>query len=70
MRTEYRGNTARALAAGVFGSPFYVFTGELFWGQDGLDKLEEESCGQPSAILAVAPANPHPQVTVTVAFEG
>jgi 2-hydroxychromene-2-carboxylate isomerase len=40
-RAEYRGNTARALAAGVFGSPFYVFAGELFWGQDRLDMLEE-----------------------------
>jgi 2-hydroxychromene-2-carboxylate isomerase len=41
VRDEYRGNTARALAAGVFGSPFYVFAGELFWGQDRLDMLEE-----------------------------
>src|SRR5246127_2637173 len=41
VRAEYRGNTERALAAGVFGSPFYVFAGELFWGQDRLDMLEE-----------------------------
>jgi 2-hydroxychromene-2-carboxylate isomerase len=41
VREEYRGNTARALAAGVFGSPFYLFAGELFWGQDRLDMLEE-----------------------------
>jgi 2-hydroxychromene-2-carboxylate isomerase len=41
VRAEYRGNTARALAAGVFGSPFYVFAGELFWGQDRLGMLEE-----------------------------
>ncbi|MBV9054777.1 MAG: 2-hydroxychromene-2-carboxylate isomerase [Hyphomicrobiales bacterium] len=41
VRTEYRDNTARALAAGVFGSPFYAFAGELFWGQDRLDMLEE-----------------------------
>ena len=41
VRTEYHGNTTRALAAGVFGSPFYVFAGELFWGQDRLDMLEE-----------------------------
>jgi 2-hydroxychromene-2-carboxylate isomerase len=40
-RAEYRGNTERALAAGVFGSPFYAFAGELFWGQDRLDMLEE-----------------------------
>jgi 2-hydroxychromene-2-carboxylate isomerase len=41
VREEYSGNTARALAAGVFGSPFYLFAGELFWGQDRLDMLEE-----------------------------
>jgi 2-hydroxychromene-2-carboxylate isomerase len=41
VRAEYRDNTARALAAGVFGSPFYVFAGELFWGQDRLGMLEE-----------------------------
>jgi 2-hydroxychromene-2-carboxylate isomerase len=40
VRAEYRGNTERALAAGVFGSPFYVLAGELFWGQDRLDMLE------------------------------
>jgi 2-hydroxychromene-2-carboxylate isomerase len=40
VRAEYRGNTERALAAGVFGSPFYVLSGELFWGQDRLDMLE------------------------------
>jgi 2-hydroxychromene-2-carboxylate isomerase len=41
VRAEYRGNTERALAAGVFGSPFYFFAGELFWGQDRLNMLEE-----------------------------
>jgi 2-hydroxychromene-2-carboxylate isomerase len=41
VRDAYRGNTERALAAGVFGSPFYAFAGELFWGQDRLDMLEE-----------------------------
>ena len=40
VRAEYRGNTERALAAGVFGSPFYAFAGELFWGQDRLDFVE------------------------------
>ena len=29
------------VVAGVFGSPFYAFAGELFWGQDRLDMLEE-----------------------------
>jgi len=41
VRAEYRDNTARALTAGVFGSPFYAFAGQLFWGQDRLDMLEE-----------------------------
>lgn len=41
VQAEYRGNTARALSAGVFGSPFYLFAGEVFWGQDRLDMLEE-----------------------------
>jgi 2-hydroxychromene-2-carboxylate isomerase len=41
VRAEYRDNAGRALAAGVFGSPFYAFAGELFWGQDRLDMLEE-----------------------------
>lgn len=41
VRAEYRANTTRALAAGVFGSPFYHFNGERFWGQDRLDMLEE-----------------------------
>jgi len=50
VREEYRGNTARALAIGVFGSPFYVFAGELFWGQDRLDMLEE-------SIVRSAPGN-------------
>jgi 2-hydroxychromene-2-carboxylate isomerase len=39
VRAEYRDNTGRALAAGVFGLPFYAFAGELFWGQDRLDML-------------------------------
>lgn len=33
--------TERALAAGVFGVPTYVFRGELFHGQDRLDFLDE-----------------------------
>ncbi|MEM6678072.1 MAG: 2-hydroxychromene-2-carboxylate isomerase [Pseudomonadota bacterium] len=33
-------NTAEALAAGVFGSPFYIVDGERFWGADRLPALE------------------------------
>ncbi len=41
IRAEYLGTTDRAVADGVFGSPFYIFNGEPFWGQDRLDFLEE-----------------------------
>ncbi len=34
---RYERATARAIDAGVFGSPSYVIDGELFWGQDRLD---------------------------------
>ncbi|WP_417259458.1 2-hydroxychromene-2-carboxylate isomerase [Celeribacter sp.] len=38
----YPKNTEAALAAGVFGSPFYIVTDtdERFWGQDRLDQLD------------------------------
>jgi len=42
----YRRNTDEAVAAGVFGSPTYVVDGELFWGQDRLDFLEEALAAQ------------------------
>jgi 2-hydroxychromene-2-carboxylate isomerase len=45
VEASYRNFTDAALKAGVFGSPSYVFKGELFWGQDRLDMLE-------SAIVA------------------
>jgi 2-hydroxychromene-2-carboxylate isomerase len=37
----YKANIAEALAAGVFGSPIYIREGELFWGQDRLELLED-----------------------------
>ncbi|MFC5524113.1 2-hydroxychromene-2-carboxylate isomerase [Polaromonas jejuensis] len=37
----YASYTDEAVRAGVFGSPSYVYDGELFWGQDRLDMLEE-----------------------------
>jgi 2-hydroxychromene-2-carboxylate isomerase len=54
VRQEYRGNTARALAARVFGSPFYIFAGELFWGQDRLDMLEGASHCEAGRVLGIA----------------
>jgi len=37
--STYRSYTDEAVQVGVFGSPTYVFEGELFWGQDRLDML-------------------------------
>lgn len=33
-------NTKEAIARNVFGSPTWIYQGELFWGQDRLDFLE------------------------------
>lgn len=41
----YRNYTDEAVSAGVFGSPSYIYRGELFWGQDRLEMLEEAIIG-------------------------
>lgn len=41
VQAAYRANSAEALRLGVFGSPTFVVAGELFWGQDRLDFVEE-----------------------------
>lgn len=38
---ELKADTQRAIAAGVFGAPTFIFEGERFWGQDRLDFLAE-----------------------------
>ncbi len=40
VQTQYERNTDEALAASVFGSPWYIVDGESFWGQDRLDFVE------------------------------
>ena len=40
VKAEYRRYTEQAIGRGVFGSPFYFFEGERFWGQDRLEQLE------------------------------
>ena len=40
VQAEYERNTDDAMAASVFGAPWYVLDGESFWGQDRLDFLE------------------------------
>ncbi len=39
-RAEWDANVEAALAAGVFGAPFYVVGDERFWGQDRLAHLD------------------------------
>ena len=40
VQTQYEKNTDDAIAANVFGSPWYIVDGESFWGQDRLDFVE------------------------------
>ena len=37
----YAQNTSAAIAAGAFGSPCFVLDGEVFWGQDRLELLDD-----------------------------
>ena len=41
IRAAYERNRLDAIAAGVFGAPSYVLDGEIFWGQDRLDLLDD-----------------------------
>ncbi|RDJ26798.1 2-hydroxychromene-2-carboxylate isomerase [Bosea caraganae] len=38
---RYEQNRIEAIAAGVFGAPSYILDGELFWGQDRVELLDE-----------------------------
>ena len=38
---RYQAHTQEAIDAGVFGAPTYVVDGELFWGQDRLDFVQQ-----------------------------
>ncbi len=40
-KVKYEQNTADAIALEVIGSPSYVLNGEVFWGQDRLDLLDD-----------------------------
>jgi 2-hydroxychromene-2-carboxylate isomerase len=40
-KSAYEQNFKDALAADVFGSPAYVLDGEVFWGQDRLELLDD-----------------------------
>ncbi|MDI4665009.1 2-hydroxychromene-2-carboxylate isomerase [Xanthobacter autotrophicus] len=39
--SAYLGNREKAIAADVFGAPSYVLDGEVFWGQDRIELLDE-----------------------------
>ena len=41
MRETHALNQREAIALGAVGSPAYVRRGEVFWGQDRLELLEE-----------------------------
>jgi 2-hydroxychromene-2-carboxylate isomerase len=43
----YADNLERAVASGVFGSPFYLIGDARFWGQDRLDDLDAHLAGLP-----------------------
>jgi 2-hydroxychromene-2-carboxylate isomerase len=40
VQAQYERNTEDAIAAGVFGAPWYRIDGHAFWGQDRLDFVE------------------------------
>lgn len=40
-KATYLDNREKAVAADVFGAPSYVLDGEVFWGQDRIDLLDE-----------------------------
>ena len=40
VQEQYDKNTDEAIAANVFGAPWYVIDGQGFWGQDRLDFVE------------------------------
>lgn len=40
-QSEWQSNTDQAVSSGVFGSPFYICNGHIFWGQDRLPFLED-----------------------------
>jgi 2-hydroxychromene-2-carboxylate isomerase len=41
IAAQFIGNREFCLAAGIFGAPSYVLDGEIFWGQDRLDLLDQ-----------------------------
>ena len=42
VQEKFQANTQAAIAAHVFGAPSYVVNGEIFWGQDRLEFLQND----------------------------
>ena len=47
IQAVWDGNLAEAQRIGIFGTPTYVYGGELFWGQDRLEFLERAITATP-----------------------
>jgi len=61
VKDALRASTERALAAGVFGVPTFLWNGELFWGHDRMDQLADRIAGRlpdPAPLAAAALARP------------
>lgn len=56
VTARYAETIEAAVAAGVFGAPSYVLDGEVFWGQDRLELLDEALASGRSAYRADATA--------------
>src|SRR5690606_37101379 len=50
-RQQVEENTRQAAEDGVFGSPFYLFESEIYWGQDRLEILEQQICAHQSLTV-------------------
>ncbi len=53
-RAAYERNRVEAIAIGAFGSPCYVLDGEVFWGQDRLELLDDAlASGRPPFLADI-----------------
>jgi 2-hydroxychromene-2-carboxylate isomerase len=58
LKDDLRRRTDEAIARGVFGVPAFFASGELFWGQDRIDFVEEALGGRPRTIAPSGPLRP------------
>jgi 2-hydroxychromene-2-carboxylate isomerase len=64
VAAEYEKNLQEALQIGIFGVPSYVLNGEIFWGQDRVEFLDEALKSHRAAYTSG-----HKEVTVGVTLE-